>query len=329
MNENVNKIGIIVPVYNVETYLQRCLDSILAQTYNNIKVILIDDGSTDNSGKICDEYAAQDDRIVVIHQKNQGQSAARNAGLDYLFEKTDCAYINFVDSDDWIHPRTLEMLLKALQEKQVDVSICGFQRTSGEEVEVSAHLPAVQVFEPEDFYVQHGANVTVVWGILYKKMCFTAVRYPVEKIHEDEFVTYKILFQCKQVAFVDASFYAYFQNPAGTMLSPWKPARLAAIDALLEQIAFFESYHYEKARLRAAKRMLQTIVDNLVLAKGVEDKSSTTYLRNLLKKQIKSYKKELGLSPGKTCYFYEAAYPGLMKLYWYGVAALKKLHLKK
>ena len=325
---STNTIGVIIPVYNVEPYLHRCLDSILAQTYKNIQVILVDDGSTDHSGAICDAYAAKDERIVVLHQQNQGQSAARNAGLDYLFASTDCEYINFVDSDDWLHPQMLEILFQALQEHQVNMSICGFQRTSGEEVEVPSDFP-ITTWKPEDFYVQHGANVTVVWGILYKKSCFITMRYPVGKIHEDEFVTYKILFSCEEIAFVDAPFYAYFQNPTGTMLSPWTPNRLAAIDALFEQIAFFENNHYEQARLRAVKRMLQTIVDNLVLAKGVEDKSSTTYLRNLLKKQIKSYKKELGLSPGKTCYFYEAAYPGLMKLYWYGVAALKKLHLKK
>lgn len=324
----MSSISVIVPVYKVEKYLNRCVDSILNQTFTDFEVILVDDGSPDACPQICEEYAQKDPRVHVLHQKNGGLSAARNAGIDWAFANSNSQWLTFVDSDDWIHPRTLEALLNAAQDNHVDVSICGFQKTNGEEVGVSNDLP-VQLWSPEDFYVKYIVNVAVAWGKLYKKECFSSIRYPVGKLHEDEFVTYKILFSCEEIAFVDAPFYAYFQNPMGTMLSLWTPNRLAAIDALLEQIAFFESYHYEKARLRAAKRMLQTIVDNLVLAKGVEDKSSTTYLRNLLKKQIKSYKKELGLSPGKTCYFYEAAYPGLMKLYWYGVAALKKLHLKK
>ena len=103
-------ISIIVPVYNTGKYLHRCIESILAQTYNDFELILIDDGSTDNSGKICDEYAKTDDRIVVLHQENKGQAVARNVGLDYVFEKDKSEWITFIDSDDWIHPKRVDYL---------------------------------------------------------------------------------------------------------------------------------------------------------------------------------------------------------------------------
>lgn len=114
------ELSIIVPVYKVEPYLRRCLDSILAQTFRDFELILIDDGSPDNCGAICDEYAAKDSRIIVIHQKNQGVSAARNAGLDIA----KGTYLGFVDSDDWIEPEMYETMIATAKEKQVDVVVC-------------------------------------------------------------------------------------------------------------------------------------------------------------------------------------------------------------
>ena len=115
------EISIIVPVYRVERYLERCIDSILAQTFHDFDLILIDDGSSDHSSEICDDYSRKDDRIIVIHQENKGVSAARNAGLDIV----EGEYIGFVDSDDWIEPDMYEGLLNYIKSKRVDVSICG------------------------------------------------------------------------------------------------------------------------------------------------------------------------------------------------------------
>lgn len=323
-----NLIGVIVPVYNVEPYLHRCIDSILAQTYKNIQIILVDDGSTDNSGKICDEYATQDDRIVVIHQKNQGQSVARNAGLDYLFANTDCAYISFVDSDDWIHPKMLEALFKALQEKHVDVSVCGFKRTFGEEVEVPADLPSVQLFSPEDFYVRNITNSIIAYGKLYEKSCFLAIHFPVGKMYgEDAFVTNRILFRYSKVAFIDAPLYAYFQSSESVTRSQWTPARLAAIDEIFEQIAYFEKHHFDRAKKASEKGLLWVLSDQLFSAESLGNKKGVIYLRKLLKAQLKKNKKEFKLSPSKTSYLYEAAYPNGMRIYWYCIAILKKLHI--
>ncbi|GMO37902.1 MAG: hypothetical protein Ta2B_17610 [Termitinemataceae bacterium] len=122
-------ISVIIPVYNVEHYLRRCLDSVLAQTFTDFECILIDDGSPDKSPAICDEYAKKDSRFVVIHQANAGVSAARNAGLDIAQGE----WITFVDSDDWIEPDMLRVLYQNAVKHQSDVSVCGVQRTDGTE----------------------------------------------------------------------------------------------------------------------------------------------------------------------------------------------------
>ncbi len=128
----MSKISVIIPVYNTEAYIQRCVDSILWQTLNDFELILVDDGSSDNCGSICDEYARQDNRIHVIHQKNKGLSAARNVGLDYVFEHFDSDWVSFIDSDDWVYPKYLESLIQAAIENNVQIAACNHLRTKGE-----------------------------------------------------------------------------------------------------------------------------------------------------------------------------------------------------
>ena len=124
-------ISVIVPVYKVEKYIHRCVDSILGQTFTDYELILVDDGSPDNCGAICDEYAVKDSRIVVIHQENGGLSAARNTGIDWSFANSDSRWLTFIDSDDWVHPEYLQRLLAAAVEHNVSVSICGYAQTEG------------------------------------------------------------------------------------------------------------------------------------------------------------------------------------------------------
>lgn len=120
------KISIIVPVYKVENYIRRCVDSILAQTFTDFELILVDDGSPDNCGKICEEYAKKDERIVVIHKENGGLSDARNAGIDWSLKTSNSRWITFIDSDDWIHPNYLEFLYRAAKNTNCKISICGY-----------------------------------------------------------------------------------------------------------------------------------------------------------------------------------------------------------
>lgn len=319
-------ISVIVPVYNVEQYIHRCIDSILSQTFSNFELILVDDGSPDQCPQICDEYAGQDQRIHVIHQKNAGLSAARNAGLDWAFANSDSQWLTFVDSDDWIHTELLDRLYNAALEKKVDISICKYQRTSGNDPQVKT--APVQLWTPEDFYVQYNVNAIVAVGKLYKKECFSNLRYPVGKIHEDEFITYQVLFRCRSIAVVDAPLYAYFCNPDGIMGSRWNPKRLEGLQAKREQLEYFKKNDYKKAEIRAAKALLWGTKEQL---EAVSSLQYTSYIRKLkrdLRKSICEYKKLLDLSPQNTSELYEAVYPNRMKLFWLWKAFLRKLHLK-
>lgn len=186
------QISVIVPVYKVEPYLHRCVDSILAQTFTDFELILVDDGSPDNCGAICDEYAAKDERVRVIHQKNGGLSAARNAGIDWAFANSDSAWLAFVDSDDWVHPQYLEKLYRAAAESGVKLAVCAYIET---ETEVR-HAPAEnnwREYDWKDFFVQESINSIISVNKLYAKALFSGLRYPAGRLHEDEFLSPRLL----------------------------------------------------------------------------------------------------------------------------------------
>ena len=179
-------VSVIVPVYKVEAYLCRCVDSILEQTFEDLELILVDDGSPDRSGTICDEYVRQDSRVHVIHQKNGGLSAARNAALDWLADNSDSQWVTFVDSDDWIHPQMLETLLRHAQSGQIKVAVCGYQETAEWNREFEPADPEGILWNPEDYFLEHNTNAVIACAKLYHRSCFSDLRYPVGRIHEDE-----------------------------------------------------------------------------------------------------------------------------------------------
>lgn len=232
-------ISVIVPVYKVEPYLDRCVKSILAQTYTDFELILVDDGSPDNCPAMCDAWAEKDSRIVVIHQANGGLSAARNAGIDWAFQHSDSVWLTFIDSDDWVHPQCLAKLLDAAEQNGVAVSVCGYAETTGEEPAVDTETTAT-LWTPKDFFVKQNTNAVIACGKLYRKDRFAEIRYPVGKIHEDEFVTYKILFTASKIAYIEAPLYAYYQNPNSITHSRWSEKRLDVLEALEERVRFFE-----------------------------------------------------------------------------------------
>lgn len=206
-------ISVIVPVYNMERYLRRCVDSILHQTYRNLEVLLVDDGSTDASGAICDEYAAQEERVTAVHQKNGGLSAARNAGL----ERAQGTYLCFVDSDDFLDSRMLETLCRDLQEQDADVAVVGFRMFEREEELAPAEL-AVPV---QCMTGREAIRSTLVsdelgdfaWNKLYKWELFRDIRYPLGRMMEDQGTTYRIFQQCSKVAYRPVPLYYYYQRP--------------------------------------------------------------------------------------------------------------------
>ena len=260
------KISIIVPVYKVENYIRRCVDSILAQTFSDFELILVDDGSPDNCGKICEEYAKKDERIVVIHKENGGLSDARNAGIDWSLKKSSSRWITFIDSDDWIHPNYLEFLYRAAKNTNCKISICGYDEIregNGNCVSKSPlfKVPTIATIESEEFFCSNYVNSTVAWGKLYKKQLFDNIRYPFGKLHEDEFTTYKVLFLCEKIAYINHPLYYYLLRNSSIMGSSFSLKRYDGAEALEERKTFLTERGLLKAWEENQKRY------ELVLAK--------------------------------------------------------------
>lgn len=203
-------ISIVVPIYNVEKYLRACIDSILDQTYRNLEIILVDDGSPDGCSAICDEYKEKDQRIIVIHQKNRGLSGARNAGID----KAQGQYIGFVDSDDTIEPQMFEVLLNNIQSSGAGMSICG-RKIVDEEGNVSNKKYARQkqmVMDGKSAIIEMNSHMSfdmAAWDKLYDIELWKDIRYPEGKLSEDFFVIYQLLDKAKKVVWTPEPLYRY------------------------------------------------------------------------------------------------------------------------
>lgn len=319
-----DKIGVVIPVYNVEPFLRRCVDSVLAQTYKNIDIILVDDGSTDQSGMICDEYSEFDSRIHVIHQKNAGLSGARNTGIDWLYKNSDFNWIFFIDSDDWIHEKTCQILYEAVYQYKRKISVCNYELTDGVMPIFNINAVNVQVYDVEDFNVRKTLNSTLAWGKLYHKSLFTDIRYPIGKIHEDEYTTYKVLFKEQSLVFVDLPLYAYFNNISGITKSKWKPSRLDAIEAIENQISFFDNNSYYNASKKSKYKLIDTLASQIF---NITEKEHIKYkkrLRKVLRKKIRIYSKEGVINFNNNKFYYEQAYPNIMGIYWILLAQRNK-----
>lgn len=276
------EVSIIVPVYNTGPYLPKCIDSILAQTFGDFELILVNDGSTDSSGRICEEYAARDGRIRVIHQENQGQSVARNRAL----EQMQGQWVLFVDSDDWIHPEMLERLRSAAQEKRVNISICGYEDTRGPDPVIPPESLNVEVWTPRDFYMHRFVNATIPVAKLIRRDCLGDIRFPVGKYIDDEYITYRILFTQEKLAVIPAPFYAYFVNEKSLTKRAWNPRRLDAWDAYEAQIAFFEARgDWEMVNFR-----YRSYIDNAVVNLNAAMEMQETYAAEIraMKKRLRS-----------------------------------------
>lgn len=264
------KVSIIVPVYQVEKYLKRCVDSLIRQTFTDFEIVLVDDESLDASGLICDGYSMQDNRIHVIHQEHSGLSAARNTGLEYVFSIGGCEWITFVDSDDWVHPEYLNALLSAADRYNLEIAACGHVKVRDKTPD-TLWEGGSSVWDTGDYYKNRS---TAVWGKLYSKKTIGDLRFPEGRIYEDEFFVYKALFQYHQIAYIDQPLYYYFQNNMGIMRKKWTPNRLDAVDALEEQLAFFEERGYEDLAKHTYHRLLRNIksnLDNLQNCKDISD----------------------------------------------------------
>lgn len=204
-------ISIIVPVYNVEKYLTRCIDSILNQSYRNIEIILVDDGSPDNCGAICDKYAKKDARIKVIHKKNGGLSSARNAGI----EISTGDYIGFIDSDDWIAEDMYEHLLRLIKDTKSDVACCRW-RDVYDEIAIKSDTDSTRfnIYEEDEILYNFfkGEFKSATCPRLYKRSLLKKIRFYEGRVNEDYLFSYEIFSSCKRVVQSEAPKYMYYVN---------------------------------------------------------------------------------------------------------------------
>lgn len=235
-------ISIIIPVYNVENYLKDCIESILKQSYTNFEMWLIDDGSTDNSSYICEEYAKQDERIKVIHKTNGGLSSARNIGLD----NAQGEYVAFIDSDDSINNEFLKELYNLCENENCDIAQCDFLYTAENSIKLKEQNTALIKFMTGEEAVMKccdpliGVKFNVAWNKLYKRKLFCGVRYPDGKIHEDEFTTYKLFNRANRVAVIDKYLYWYLQRNDSIMGRKFDERRLVRLEAYKERLNFLK-----------------------------------------------------------------------------------------
>lgn len=249
---NESRVSIIVPVYNVEQYLSKCIDSILKQTYSKFELILINDGSKDKSGEICENYAKEDSRIKVIHQSNRGQSAARNIGI----KMSKGEWILFIDSDDIVHHQMLEFLIRAARESGANMSVCDrlqkpiipqdfFRERDYQYKYLNINEGVMhQWYESKDKYESN------IYWLIYPKLIRKDV---VEKyffcegrIFEDNEVSCKWLYEAKNIAIIPEDMYFYTTNPTGTMQSKFSKKKLDYLWALEHQADFFEHIKYNQ-----------------------------------------------------------------------------------
>lgn len=232
-------ISVIVPVYNVEKYLKRCLDSLACQTYPHFEVVLVDDGSEDGSSSICDEYVECDRRFSVVHQENAGLSAARNTG----FRVSNGEFITFVDSDDYVDACYLDVLYKALSDSGSQLAICSFTVDTSETIGVVPGVyPGKELLKP--IVEDHAWWYVVAWNKLYSRECLSYPFYPVGRINEDEFVIHRLLDSLDRVVICDDRLYHYKSNENSIMNKKISIRNLDKVLALLDRFSFFFSRGY-------------------------------------------------------------------------------------
>lgn len=238
-------LSIIVPVYNVKPYLKKCVESIINQTYKNLQILLVDDGSTDGSQDICDEYARKDSRIVVIHKENGGLSTARNEGMD----RAKGEYITFVDSDDWLEPNMYDEMITQLEKYDADLVACSFFECKGDEKKAVGDSKNVTVLDKEEIFINKNQLRFLVWNKVFRRSFIEGLRFVPGQVYEDFHFCRQVFLQTKKLVYLDVPFYDYRVLRPGNTNSSFKPGRMCIFgefDALINDLTVL---HYDKARV--------------------------------------------------------------------------------
>ena len=257
-------ISVVIPVYKVEAYLDRCVESVVGQSYEKLEIVLVDEGSPDRCGAMCDAWAEKDKRIRVLHQKNAGLGAARNRGTEIASGE----FVTYVDSDDYLAPDAIELLLRLRHEQKADIA-CGdccsvgreekavFDREGDYRVRVFTGSEACMTLQGWELYMP----MVTAWGKLFPRTWLLDDPFTEGRLHEDESTTFKLFYRAKRVALTSRAVYAYFQNPDSIMHTRSERSQRDTLLAYCEQIRFFEA-NGEEALARAARdKLLNVAVD--------------------------------------------------------------------
>ena len=271
-------ISIVVPIYNVEKYLPQCIDSILNQSFKDFELILVDDGSTDNCLKICEDYKKLDKRVIVIHKENGGLSSARNAGIKVSRGK----YIAFIDSDDFIHKDMYKVLYNNLKNNNLDISICNYTRVNensllndNESNKLSKISKYNNIEALNELYTDNRLIFTVVWNKLYRRDIFENIVFDYGKSDEDEFIIHKILYKGLNIGYVDKDLYFYRIREDSITGSVFNIKRLDKLEALSNRIKFFKDIDQVELYDKAVKNFIDAFFWNYIKAKNELDNIDT------------------------------------------------------
>ena len=282
------KISVIIPIYKVEKYLDKCIASVCAQTYQNLEIILVNDGSPDRCGEICDLWKEKDSRILVIHKENGGLSSARNAGLD----RATGDYIGFVDSDDSIQPEMYTDLMTAMKETGADIAMCAYQ-AEGEETPVHELYPmlpqgvtsleellAIQYENP-----RNGGSIEVVWDKLFPKKIIEGLRFRENQITEDTAFLNDYMSRVKTVAVIEKENYCYLKRSTSIMWSGFSTQKLVHFYFLLERIENCKKLQFREECIRTNAL--------LAMKEGVDDWLRVARFKMLPKEEEKKFYKDV------------------------------------
>lgn len=293
----MEQVSVIVPIYNVEKYLNRCVSSIVQQTYKNLEIILVDDGSPDNCPAMCDTWKEQDSRIKVVHKKNGGLSDARNAGL----EVASGDYVAFVDSDDWIEKDYISFLLSALLKTDADVAACEVRIIQENEAvsPIAEDMPDVEVVKPRealDDLLQGKGFRAVAWNKLYRRELIKGEKFAVGKLHEDEFFSYRIYDKAERLTFVGVPLYNYVQR-SGSIMTTFSSRHLDVLDAYLQRLELLKKKYpdlYVRDKVSICAACINYYCD--IMIHGCADQINA-------KKQVKKKRRQVKITLQDICHY--------------------------
>ena len=329
----IPKISVIVPVYNVEKYLSDCIDSILAQTFTDFELILVDDGSTDNSGYICDKYKNKDQRISVIHQKNQGVSVARNIGINCSTGE----YLMFVDSDDTIDKECISTLYQNLITEDADISLSAYKRIDNKNadsvynVNPDENLNNIHTYTNRQAIEYFGMNdityLYFIWAKLIKRSIVEKNKFPTDRAFaEDSAVLYKWYFDANIIVETTNILYFYNINENSITKKPYGYYRLGELDTEKERLDFFKENNFNELYHKFLyKHIDESVRQYNEILTTLNDKKTAKFLKSQIKLTIKKEKIEHSICPENNPVCYNTLYPKLMKMYWTYKGVLSKI----